>query len=143
MVRIKQLVKFCLVGASGVIVDMVVLFFLADPHYGNWDVNVSKVSSAEAAMLNNFFWNELWTFRGVAQLGLKQRMLRLVKFHGICSIGIALAVFFLHLFHVSLGFNLYLSNLLAILIVTVWNFSLNAIFNWTAPKKNTLSRELI
>lgn len=85
-------------------------------------------------MLNNFLWNELWTFRGFSggsstPLGVARR---LVRFHAICGIGIGLAVFFLHLFHAWLGFNLYVANFLAIVLVTLWNFWMNALFNWRA-----------
>jgi len=37
----------------------------------------------------------------------------------------------LRLFHSWMGWNLYLSNLLAIALVTFWNFGINARFNWT------------
>ena len=61
--RLRQFVKFCLVGGSGVVVDMTVLHFLADSAWCGWNVSISKLCSAEAAMLNNFLWNEVWTFR--------------------------------------------------------------------------------
>ncbi len=128
--RLRQFVKFCLVGGSGVIVDMTILHFLAKRC--GWSVSLSKLCSAEAALLNNFFWNEIWTFRGLAggcarHAGVARRLWR---FHAICGVGIGLAVFFLRLFYGGLGWNLYLANFLAILLVTLWNFWLNALFNW-------------
>jgi putative flippase GtrA len=36
----------------------------------------------------------------------------------------------LNLFHGGLKWNLYVSNLLAIVMVTFWNFGMNARFNW-------------
>jgi dolichol-phosphate mannosyltransferase len=56
-------------------------------------------------------------------------------FNAICGIGIALAVCFLHLFHTWLGINLDVANFLAILLVTIWNFWMNALFNWRAVKE--------
>ena len=132
--RLRQFVKFCLVGGSGVVVDMTILHFLAKRC--GWNVSLSKVCSAEAALLNNFLWNEVWTFRGAVggrtkYAGVTQRLWR---FHAICGVGIGLAVCFLHLFYRWLGCNLYVANFLAILLVTLWNFGLNARFNWRVTR---------
>ena len=136
--RFPQFVKFCLVGGSGLFVDMGVLFLLADPRCLGLNVTVSKICSAEAALTSNFILNEFWTFRPAltpqrfngstrTKSGVFQRFL---LFNAICGIGIWLAVILLHVIHTKLGLNLYLSNLLAILLITLWNFGLNVTFNW-------------
>src|SRR5256885_17093886 len=63
--RVLQFVKFCLVGGSGTMVDMGVLFLLADPRMLGWNVTISKLCAAEIALLSNFTWNELWTFKSL------------------------------------------------------------------------------
>ena len=148
--RLQQFVKFCLVGASGLFVDMGVLFLLADPRCLGLSVTLSKICSAEAALTSNFVWNELWTFRassaaltlqrfnastGTQPSTLNSQHLRLLlnrflAFNAICGIGIGFAVLLLKLFHACFGWNLYLANLLAIGMVTLWNFGMNAHFNW-------------
>jgi dolichol-phosphate mannosyltransferase len=130
--RLIQFIKFCLVGGSGVVVDMTVLFLLADPRYLGLSLSVSKIVAAEAALTNNFLWNELWTFKPAANSAHKHQgwFRRLLAFNAICGIGIGLAVILLHTFHSWLGWNLYLSNLVAIMLVTCWNFGINARFNW-------------
>jgi dolichol-phosphate mannosyltransferase len=55
---------------------------------------------------------------------------RFLTFNGICAVGIGLAVLLLHLFYTGFNWNLYASNLLAIILVTFWNFGMNARFNW-------------
>jgi dolichol-phosphate mannosyltransferase len=127
--RLRQFARYCVVGGSGVVVDMAVLHCLA---CRGWNVSLSKLCSAETAMLNNFLWNELWTFSREARgrTGLAQRARRLFRFHIICGAGIGLAVWLLHTFRVVLGLDLYAANFLAILLVTLWNFWLNARFNW-------------
>jgi putative flippase GtrA len=58
-----------------VFVDMTVLYLLHDPSSLGWALTRSKVVAAELAIVNNFFWNDRWTFwrplqptTGVAQV---------------------------------------------------------------------------
>ena len=48
--RFLQFTKFCVVGGSGIFVDMGVLFLLADPRCLGLNITLSKLCSAEAAM---------------------------------------------------------------------------------------------
>lgn len=134
-VRLRQFVKLCLVGGSGVIVDMTVLRCLVGAL--GWNLSLSKFCSAEFAMLSNFALNEVWTFRGhITGAGNGFGLFgRLVKFQAICGAGIGFAVLLLNLFYRLLGLNLYAANLLAILMVTVWSFWMNARYNWGQPRR--------
>jgi dolichol-phosphate mannosyltransferase len=133
-----RFVKFCFVGGGGVVVDMGVFYLLHDAKHLAMTYQWAKVWAAETALVNNFVWNELWTFRDTAAAAQRRLPLvfqRLVKFHLICGAGILWAVGLLSLFHGGLGINVYVANLLAILVVTVWNYWLNARFNWrTKPQ---------
>jgi dolichol-phosphate mannosyltransferase len=142
--RLRQFGKFCLVGGSGTLVDMGVLYVLADPKMLAFNLALGKVCAAEIALINNFLWNEFWTFRSPNNLSPSDgerarvrgfdfgspRLRRLLFFNAICGLGIVFAVLLLHLFHMRLGWNLYVSNLLTIGLVTVWNFGMNAGFDW-------------
>ena len=139
--RLRQFIKFCVVGGSGVFVDMGVLFLLADPRCLALNLTLSKICSAVAAMTSNFVWNELWTFRPSPPPSTLQRFntptrttsgvfKRFLVFNGICGIGIGLAVLLLHLLHTWLGWHLYVSNFLASIVVTFWNVCVNIRFNW-------------
>ncbi|HEV2208866.1 MAG TPA: GtrA family protein [Verrucomicrobiae bacterium] len=132
--RIGQFLRFCVVGTSGLLVDMLVLHLLA--RRLGWNVSLGKLCSAELAMLSNFILNELWTFHGLADSGSARWGLlrRLIKFQAICGAGIGFAVLLLNLFYGHFGLDLYLANFLAIIMVTLWNFWMNAIFNWSVPK---------
>jgi dolichol-phosphate mannosyltransferase len=156
-----KFIKFCLVGGSGLVVDTVFLFLFADARTFGLNLVLSKILAAEIAMVNNFAWNELWTFRAAAlrkrnqarpshgspgcerpcgQLSaetpaqdpqtaaLDQRhplFRRFLAFNLVCSLGIGIAVLLLHVFHKTFALNLYISNLLAIVLVTFWNFTLS------------------
>jgi putative flippase GtrA len=136
--RVIQFVKFCLVGGTGALVDMTVLFLLADPKTLALNITLSKVLAAEVAMLNNFAWNEIWTFRQTsgARAYHEGWFHRLLKFNAICGCGIGLAVLFLNLFHTWLGWNLYASNFTAVMLVTLWNFGMNAGLNWSTERRS-------
>lgn len=127
-----RFVQFCLVGLSGVMVDMIVLYLLSDPAILGWGLTRSKVIAAEFAIFNNFFWNDRWTFGDLArsQTGRNRRLKRLLKFNIICLMGLILNVLLLNLFFNGFGINRYLANLLAIAAVTLWNFWINLKLNW-------------
>ena|GEM_PF-823006 len=130
--QLQRFAKFCLVGGTGVVVDMGMLFLLADPRCLGLGVTLSKVIAAETALANNFLWNELWTFRPEASQPVSHQgwPRRFLFFNLICGIGIALAVLLLHLFLNFFGLNLYVSNFIVIGLVTVWNYGLCALVAW-------------
>ncbi len=129
---VRQFVGFCLVGGSGVFVDMTILHILAGSGTLHWNLVVSKICAAEVAMVNNFIWNDLWTFRGLARNrgGISPMLRRFGKFNLICSVGILMSAVFLKLLVYAVGMNLYLANLVAIVATTLWNFGMNYVFNW-------------
>lgn len=136
---IARFVRFCLVGFSGVFVDMGLLYLLSDPSTLHMGLTRSKVIAAEVAIMNNFLWNDAWTFRDMAhgQTRPSAKLKRFVKFNIICLVGVALNVILLNLQFNLLGMNRYLANATAIGIVTVWNFWLNTRLSWrtTEAKK--------
>lgn len=131
-----QYVKFCLVGGSGLFVDMVLLHLLASPRWVGLDLSLSKVIAAEVAMLNNFFWNEVWTFR-VRNAGAgtgSSWWARLAKFNLICTTGIGLSVLLLQFQVRRLGVHVAPANFIAIVLVSLWNFVLVQRFGWGTGK---------
>jgi dolichol-phosphate mannosyltransferase len=117
---------------------MAMLFVLSDPSMLGWRLTRSKILASELAILNNFFWNDLWTFRDISQQqpSFKQRFKRLIKFNLICTAGLILNVLLLNLFFNVFHFNRYLANLLAIAIVTTWNFWFNLKLSWRVTEVN-------
>jgi dolichol-phosphate mannosyltransferase len=133
----KRYLRFGVVGASGVGVDMAVLFILSDPRMLALNLSLSKALAAEIALVNNFIWNEIWTFGDLsaAQSHRHARLERFGKFNLICLTGIGLSILLLNVQVRVLGMNVYLANLVAIVLVSLWNFALNLKFSWNKPAK--------
>ncbi len=133
---VKRFVRFCLVGLSGVVVDMGFLFVLSDPTMLGWGLTRSKLLGSEIAIINNFLWNDLWTFGDVArkQSGTQRRLRRFAKFQLICLGGLAINTLLLNFQFNILGLNRYVANGIAIVLVTGWNFWLNWKLSWRASR---------
>lgn len=129
---VERFLRFAIVGLSGVFVDMGVLYLLHDPSTFNLPLTRSKILAAEVAIINNFLWNDRWTFGDVSsqQQGNRQRLKRLLKFNLICLGGLILNVMFLNFLFNVLKVNEYLANLIAIGLVTCWNFWINLKLSW-------------
>ncbi|HEX2673727.1 MAG TPA: GtrA family protein, partial [Polyangiaceae bacterium] len=135
----SRLFRFCVVGASGVLVDMSLLYVLSDPSMFGLGLTRSKFIAAEAALTWNFLINDMWTFRDSAlqKPGLQAKLRRFLAFNIICSVGIVLNVLLLNLLFNYAHVNRYVANGIAILIVTGWNFWLNQRLNWTPATRTS------
>jgi dolichol-phosphate mannosyltransferase len=129
---LMRFLRFGLVGLSGVFVDMAVLYLLHDPSGLGWGLTRSKIIASETAIINNFLWNDRWTFGDVSsrQRGLRQRLRRLLKFNLICLFGLTLNVALLNVLYNHFHLNPYVANLIAIAAVTLLNFWLNLKLSW-------------
>jgi dolichol-phosphate mannosyltransferase len=113
--------------------DMGMLFYLlSDPDALAWGLTRSKFPAAEVAIVNNFLWNDRWTFHDLSgqQRGWVRRLRRFLKFNLVCLVGLTLNLLLLNVLFNSFGMNRYLANLIAIATVTVWNFWLNLKLSW-------------
>lgn len=131
-VPFQRFIRFGLVGLSGVFVDMAIFYLLSDPASLGWGITRSKIIASEVAIVNNFLWNDRWTFGDISsrQKGRRQRIRRFLKFNLVCVAGLILNVLLLNALYNALGINRYLANLVAIAAVTLWNFWLNLKLNW-------------
>lgn len=130
----SSLVKFCVVGGSGVLVDMALLFLLSDPSMLGLGLTRSKLVAAEIAILSNFVLNDVWTFGAISRTrpGLGARVRRFLRFNAICSVGLLLNIAILNVLFNLFDMNRYAANAVAILAVTAWNYLANRKLNWAA-----------
>ncbi|MFA5269471.1 MAG: glycosyltransferase family 2 protein, partial [Methanoregula sp.] len=125
----KRIFKFGIVGISGIVVNLGILFFLVEFFTLNKDL-VSPIA-IEFSILNNFIWNDLWTFGSVEDQKVSSRWQRFVTFN-IVSVGGAVINYGIFLMLTSWFAVYYMAaQFIGILIAFVWNFLINRRFTWT------------
>jgi dolichol-phosphate mannosyltransferase len=119
----EQLVKFCVVGATGYVVNLAVYTLLLrglDVHY-----IPAAMCSFLVAVTNNYLWNRLWTFRAqrghVAYQG--------VRFLVVSTLALGANLLVLHLL-VTYGLDKVLAQAIAIVLVTPINFVGNKLWSF-------------
>jgi len=127
---VGRFLRFGTVGLSGVFVDMGMLYLLRNGL--GLGLTRSLIIAAELAIVNNFLWNDLWTFGDISkqQRGLSQGLKRLLKFNSICLMGLIGKVLLVNFMFNILGVDQYLANLIGIVVVTLWNFWINLKLSW-------------
>ena len=80
----------------------------------------------------------MWTFADISryQNQFGQRLKRFLKFNAICAFGLLLNVLILNFEFNKLHMNRYAANLIAIAIVTIWNYGTNWKLNWRVTAKD-------
>jgi dolichol-phosphate mannosyltransferase len=140
--------KFAMVGASGVLVNMATLFFLAE--YINADLVIAWMFAVGLSILSNFLLNNAFTWRDVRHSSRIHFLLRgaLAYPVAIAGIGANFAVYYPLLKYVTDAFPYYLLfNFMGILAATAVNFILSSrlVFKPSLPKNldpNTPKDEL-
>ena len=133
---VSRFMRFCVSGFSGVFVNMAILFVLRE--FIGLGLTRSAMLAAEIAIVNNFFWNDIWTFQDISrkQKGWSKRVKRFLKFNVICLSGLILNVLLINLLYNLWGINEYIANLIAIAIITFWNFWFNLKLSWRVTDAN-------
>ncbi len=125
---IKRFLRFCAVGASGVGVNMGLLWGLTE--LAGLPYMLSAVFAIETAILSNFILNELWTFRDLRTSSGKGILSRALRFNLLCGLGVGINLSALYGLTEIFGFPYLLSNLIGIAAATLWNFGANARWTW-------------
>ena len=117
-----QLLKFCLVGASGYVVNLAVYAtaLRLDLHYLS-----AAVVSFVVAVTNNYWWNRHWTFRGQRGHFGYQGM----RFVVVSALALGANLALLRLL-VGLGVGKVLAQAIAIVAVTPLNFVGNKLWSF-------------
>jgi putative flippase GtrA len=119
----EQLAKFCVVGATGYAVNLLVYVALLDG--ANLHYRVAATGSFLVAVTNNYLLNRLWTFRHhrghFGYQGLRFFVVSILVYGGNLAILTAL---------VELGLGKIVSQAIAIVLVTPANFIGNKLWSF-------------
>jgi len=116
---IFKLVKFCVVGFSGMFVDFGTTWLLKEKARIN--KYIANSTGFILAASSNYIINRVWTFHSHNQ----QIATEYFSFIGISIIGLGINNLIIFILTEKLKLNFYLSKLFAIGVVTIWNFVMN------------------
>lgn len=124
------LVKYCIVGAMGVAVNLAAYFLvrmaLADASPGL--LSIPLLSGIEAAIIFNFLLNNTWTF-GHAKLRGWSAVTGFLKYNVTCALG-ALANVAVTTFLYGTGMSPVASLAIGAFLGMVWNYTVGRLFTW-------------
>ena len=138
--ELVRFIKFCLIGGSGVLVN-VGLYWLLTRFAGfapldnavAGDIlsgNLALTISIESSIITNFLLNNYFTFADRNKRGLLAFLGRLFNFNLICLIGALIQIGVTNLLTLGLGLYDLLSLLIAVAIATLWNYFVNSWWTW-------------
>lgn len=134
--EVRRFIKFAIVGAVGMVVDIAVLtalvFLFHVPDY------LANIVSVSAAIISNFTWNRLWTFPESRSHTLHKHFVQFALVN-VIGLGINELIFvfldrqvfepLLHQLGIDPQLAIYPSKVVAIGVVLFWNFGANRM--WT------------
>lgn len=123
---LMRFIRFGIVGCSGMVVDFGVTWLCKEKL--RWNKYLSNSLGFILAATNNYIWNRLWTFQSRNEEVAREY----ISFVVIAVIGLGLNNLIIYLLHERLHLNFYLSKLIAIGCVTLWNFTMNYVFTFRA-----------
>jgi len=126
----ERFLKFSVVGASGVIVNLGLLWFLTSI-VGIYYV-ISNIIAVEISIITNFILNDLWTWRDRRTGGLTATLKRLAAFNAVCAGGLVINTAVLYALTTYLGIYYMISALFGIAAATMWNYWVNNLITWGA-----------
>lgn len=125
----ERFLKFCLVGLSGVGVNLGLLWTLTE--WAGLFYLISAAFSVETSILTNFTLNELWTFSDrVTDRSARPLLSRAVKFNSISAGGLVINIMILGVLTEFFGLYYIISALFGIGGATLWNYLANATVTW-------------
>ena len=128
--HLRRWLKFNAVGIAGAVVQLAALTLFT--RLLKIQYVLATALAVEVAVLHNFVWHEVWTWRGMPRHG---RWMRLARFHlanGLVSI--ASNALFTWLFKRYLGLPLIPANIAAIGVTAILNFILASVWVFRRPK---------
>jgi dolichol-phosphate mannosyltransferase len=122
-----RVLKFMVVGASGIVVNLGLLWLLVSS--AKVPEGVAGIFSIEASIMSNFLLNNFWTFKKIEGGSF---LSKLIKYHGSAAAG-AITNFVVFVLLLSVGFHFIIADAIGILLGFILNYLLSEIFVWKRP----------
>ncbi len=150
---VRQLIKYGLVGMTGLVIEMTVFYLLAKKfsvHYpfsgfisdllnGKMsvaliDTDISHIISSVLAITNNFILNSYFTFKVT-----DHKVRRFFTFFGVAAVGLVISTTLMTIFVGKFQLDEMLSKALALVIVVAIQFFINKFFTFKQHKQEDLT----
>jgi len=120
---IRSAIKYFAVGVSGILVSVLTYNILLFIPYFDHHYLFTNIIGASLATLNNFVWNDLWTF------GHRQKksswFIRFVNYSFIAIISMILGTYFLAIMVHHFGINKRIGNVISVLLMACMSYLFN------------------
>jgi len=122
----RRLLKFIIVGLSGVIVNELSLYIL---YFLSKELIISSIIAIEISILSNFILNDRWTFKS-KQKNNYNLLRRFFRYNGVTIIGLIVNVGTLYIL-THFGLNYLLSNIIGIILGFISNYTGSELIVWS------------
>ena len=119
-----KFIKFSLVGFSGVFVDFGTTFICKE--ILKIQKYVANTCGFTLAATSNYFMNRIWTFHS----SNPNMVLEFTRFFFIALIGLFINLLIIWTMNGKFKVNFYVSKFVATILVTLWNFLINAYYTF-------------
>ena|SRR5690554_816434 len=123
-VFILKFIKFSIVGLSGVFIDFLITWFTKERL--KWNKYIANSLGFITAASSNYILNKFWTF----QTYKNEMLFEYISFVSIALVGLAINNLIIYFLTNKYQINFYLSKIIAIIIVTIWNFLANYFYTF-------------
>ena len=142
----SRFVRYCITGFSGVFINLFgqsishIILGVDTMSYTSNEFSLPGISVAigfSLSVINNFYWNNRWTFRDKKISGIYANVWGLINYFIITCVGFLIQFsvwrFLIGVFLNSFGYSdkfTYLANLVGVLSATTWNYYVSKNFMW-------------
>ncbi|WP_082305124.1 GtrA family protein [Persicobacter sp. CCB-QB2] len=121
-----KLLKFGVVGFSGLFIDFGITYFTKERL--KWHKYVANSTGFMVAASSNYMLNRIWTFESHDP----QILMQYSQFIGVSLIGLVLNNIIIYICNDRFKINFYISKVFAVGVVTLWNFFVNYYFTFSS-----------
>lgn len=142
----SRFVRYSITGLSGVFINLIgqsishIILGVEPISYTSNEFSLPGISVAigfSLSVINNFYWNNRWTFRDKKLSGIYANVRGLINYFIITCVGFLIQFsvwrFLIGVFLNSFGYSdkfTYLANLFGVLSATTWNYYVSKNFMW-------------